>query len=138
MWIQNSITLRARSRGCHVITDELRANLPELKDVSVGIAHIFIQHTSAALTCNESWDPDVREDMETVLNRVVPEDAKYRHDSEGKDDMPAHAKCSLLGSSVTVPISRGDFSLGTWQGIWLAEFRDRARSRTVVVTIHGE
>lgn len=139
-WAQRTIRLAPRSRGCHLVTDEIRKAVAEdLKRFSVGIAHVFIQHTSASLTINENADPDVRKDMEAILNRVVPEKGvAYAHDAEGPDDMPAHGKASLFGSSVTIPITRGDFNLGTWQGIWLCEHRDHGGARSVVITLNGE
>lgn len=138
MWVQKVINLAARPRGCHLVTDEVVKGVPELKTVSVGLCHVHILHTSASLTLNENCDPDVRKDMETVLNRLVPESAAYVHADEGPDDMPAHAKASLLGASVTIPISDGRLHLGTWQGLYLCEHRDHGGSRRLVVTINGE
>src|SRR5690554_2078496 len=115
---QKQITIAAKTRGFHIITDEILKQLPELKEISIGIAHIFIQHTSASLTINENADPSVRRDFETHFKRAVPEDtALYEHTLEGPDDMTSHIKSSLMGASVTVPISKGTFNLGTWQGI---------------------
>lgn len=137
MWTQKTITLRARPRGFHLVTDELLQQLPELKHLSVGLANIFIQHTSASLTINENADPTVRSDMDAHFDRAVPERAPYyQHTYEG--DMPAHIKASLLGASVTVPISKGRLALGTWQGIYLGEHRDHGGSRRIVVTLQGE
>ena len=139
MWFQKTIRLRSRSRGFHLVTAELLAELPELAGIKTGLAHIFIQHTSASLTLNENADPTVRDDMEAHFSHFVPENQHYyRHTLEGADDMPAHIKASLLGSSVTIPIRSGRLALGTWQGIYLGEHRNRAGSRTVVVTLHGE
>ncbi len=139
MWIQKQITLAAKSRGFHLITSELVENLPEIRDFQVGLAHFFIRHTSASLTINENADPTVRSDMESHFSHFVPENAPYyRHTLEGADDMPAHIKSSLLGSSVTVPISKGRLLLGTWQGIYLGEHRDRGGRRTVIATLQGE
>lgn len=138
-WHQKKIRLPALQRGYHLITDLLAAELPELETMKIGLAHIFIQHTSASLTINENADFTVRQDFESHLNKMVPENAPYyKHTLEGPDDMPAHIKASLLGSSVTVPITNGAFNLGTWQGIYLGEHRDRATRRWLVVTLQGE
>jgi secondary thiamine-phosphate synthase enzyme len=138
-WHQQEIRLKARARGFHLVTQEIVAAVPELARFRVGIAHIFIKHTSASLTINENADPDVRADLERWFDQAVPENAPYFvHTAEGPDDMPAHAKASLLGSSVTVPIRDGRLALGTWQGIYLGEHRDQGGSRTIVVTLQGE
>lgn len=138
-WIQTEVTLLPKPRGFHLVTDEIVRQVPELRSFTVGIAHIFIQHTSAALTINENADPTVRHDFEAHFNVLVPEDAPYyRHTAEGPDDMTAHIKASLLGSSVTIPIKNGRLRLGTWQGVYLCEHRNRARGRRLVVTLHGE
>lgn len=138
-WIQKEITLRAKGRGFHLVTDEIVSQLPELDGYRVGIAHIFIKHTSASLALNENADPTVRQDMESHFNEMVPEDAPYYvHTYEGPDDMPAHIKAVLLGASLSLPIKSGRFNLGTWQGIYLCEHRDRARARRLVVTLQGE
>ena len=138
-WIQKSIKLSAKPRGFHVVTHEIERQIPELRDLRIGVAHIFIQHTSASLCINENASSDVRLDMESHFNEMVPENAPYyRHTFEGPDDMPAHIKASLLGSSVTVPVSNGQLNLGTWQGIYLCEHRDRGGSRRLVVTAWGE
>ncbi|MBJ6117687.1 YjbQ family protein [Pontibacter sp. BT310] len=138
IWYQKEIRLPAVQRGFHLITDLIEAQLPELEDIKVGIAHIFIKHTSASLTINEDADPTVRQDFESHFNQMVPENASYyRHTSEGPDDMPAHLKAALLGSSVTVPITNGKFNLGTWQGIYLCEHRNHASKRWIVVTLNG-
>ncbi len=137
-WYQKEIQLRAKSRGIHLITDEISREIPVLSRISVGIAHIFIKHTSASLTLNENADPDVRKDIEAHLNEMVPENAHYYvHTCEGADDMPAHIKTSLFGSSVTVPVSQGKFNLGTWQGIYLCEHRNYGGIRRLVITLHG-
>lgn len=137
-WIQRTITLRPRARGFHLITREITEQLPELSQYTIGTAHIFIQHTSASLAINENADPEVRVDMESHFNQLAPENAPhYIHTYEGPDDMPAHIKAVLLGCSVTLPISNGHFSLGTWQGIYLCEHRDRGGSRRLVVTLSG-
>ena len=138
-WHQKTIRLPALKRGFHLITDLITAELPELENLRIGLAHIFIRHTSASLTINEDADPTVRQDFESHFNKMVPENAPYyRHNSEGSDDMPAHLKASLLGSSVTVPITDGKLNLGTWQGIYLCEHRDHATRRWLVITIQGE
>ena len=137
-WFQREIRLPAVQRGFHLITDLIEAQLPELESIKVGIAHIFIKHTSASLTINEDADPTVRQDIESHFNQMVPENASYyRHTSEGPDDMPAHLKAAILGSSVTVPITNGKFNLGTWQGIYLCEHRNHASKRWLVVTLTG-
>lgn len=140
MIFQKEITLKSRPRGFHLITNEILQQLPELKNISRGIAHIFIQHTSASLTINENADPTVRSDMETFFNRAVPESDMryYEHTLEGTDDMTSHIKSSILGSSVTVPVTGGQFNLGTWQGIYLCEHRNYGGARRIVVTITGE
>lgn len=138
-WVQKEITLSARRRGFHLVTDEIVQQLPELRDFEVGLAHVFIQHTSASLALNENADPTVRQDMEAHFNEMVPEDAPYYvHTYEGPDDMPAHIKAMLLGSSVSVPVHNGRFHLGTWQGIYLCEHRNRGGHRHLVITIHGK
>ena len=139
MWVQREITLEARARGFHLVTREVLGELPEMRDVDVGMLHLLIQHTSASLALNENASPDVRRDFETYFNVAVPEDAPYwTHTLEGADDMPAHIKAALLGPSLTLPISRGRLALGTWQGIYLCEHRDRGGSRSIVATIWGE
>lgn len=137
-WFQKLVTLSPKKRGFHLVTNEILQQIPELKQIEIGLMHVFIQHTSASLTINENADPDVRVDMETIFNRIVPEDNSYQHLDEGKDDMPAHGKCSLLGSSVSVPITSGRPAFGTWQGIYLCEHRNRAGNRNLVVTINGQ
>ncbi|MGN5290835.1 secondary thiamine-phosphate synthase enzyme YjbQ [Aeromonas sp. 11P] len=133
------MTLKPRSRGFHLVTDELVAKLPMLADYRVGMAHLLLQHTSASLTLNENCDPSVRSDMEAHLHRLVPEDAPYyRHTYEGPDDMPAHIKSSLLGVSLLLPVRDGQLALGTWQGIWLGEHRVDGGARKVLVTLQGE
>jgi secondary thiamine-phosphate synthase enzyme len=137
-WFQRELTLSRRPRGFHLITDELLTALPELKQVRAGLLHIFIQHTSASLSINENADPDVPADLESSFSAIAPEHFPYRHTIEGPDDMPAHVKASLLGNSVTIPIREGRLALGTWQGIYLCEHRNRANRRTLVLTIHGD
>ncbi len=139
MWIQREITLDPRPRGFHLITGEVMQSLPELGLVSVGLLHLLIRHTSASLTLNENASPDVRRDFETWFGQAVPERAPYwTHTLEGPDDMPAHIKSSLLGPSLTIPVSGGRLALGTWQGIYLCEHRNRGGARSLVATIWGE
>ena len=139
MWIQKEILLQPRQRGFHLITDEVINNIPELIDISIGSLSIFIKHTSASLTINEDADPTVRIDFESYFNEAVPENAPYyKHTIEGPDDMPAHLKSSILGSSITVPISDGKLNLGTWQGIYLCEHRNKKTTRKIVITINGQ
>lgn len=139
MWFQKEISLKARSRGFHVITHEIEKEIPELRKLKVGIANIFIKHTSASLTLNENVSRDVLSDMEEHFNKMVPENMPYyQHIFEGADDMPAHIKSSLLGPSLTIPIKDGQLNLGTWQGIYLCEHRDYGGSRRVVITLMGE
>jgi secondary thiamine-phosphate synthase enzyme len=138
-WFQKEILLSQKARGFHLITDEIVRQMPELGEFEIGLAHIFIKHTSASLALNESYDPEVRVDMESHFNHLVPENAPYFvHTYEGSDDMPAHIKAALLGSSVSIPISSGRLSLGTWQGIYLCEHRNRSRRRRLVVTLSGQ
>ncbi len=136
--IQKELSLKPRSRGFHIITDEVLSHIPALKEIKQGIANIFIKHTSASLSINENADPSVRTDMETHFNLMVPEDARhYEHTLEGPDDMTSHIKTSILGSSLTIPITNGKLNLGTWQGIYLCEHRNHGGSRKIVVTIIG-
>jgi secondary thiamine-phosphate synthase enzyme len=138
MWYQREIRLPAVRRGFHLITDLIMAQLPEMEEIKIGIAHIFIKHTSASLTINEDADATVRQDFESHFNKMVPENQSYyRHTSEGPDDMPAHLKAAILGNSLTIPITNGNFNLGTWQGIYLCEHRNHAGKRTVVITLNG-
>jgi secondary thiamine-phosphate synthase enzyme len=139
MWLQREIRLDPRPRGFHLVTAEVTSALPELRDVRAGLLHLFIRHTSASLTLNENASPDVRRDFEAWFNRAVPEDAPYwTHTDEGPDDMPAHIKASLLGPSLSLPVNGGRLALGTWQGIYLCEHRDRGGSRSLLATLHGE
>jgi len=138
-WFQKQITLPPKRRGFHLVTREIESQLPELKDYAVGLAHIFIQHTSASLAINENADPTVRQDMESHFNKMVPENAPYYvHTAEGPDDMPAHLKAVLLGSSLTIPVTNGRLNLGTWQGIYLCEHRNHGGARRLVITLTGE
>lgn len=139
MWFQQRITLTPKSRGYHLITDEVICQLKELDNITTGLLHLFIQHTSASLTINENADPTVRQDMETHINKMVPDNmAYYLHNYEGDDDMPAHIKTSLIGSDVTIPITNGKLALGMWQGIVLGEHRNRAGSRLLIATLSGQ
>lgn len=138
MWFQQHIQLRPRTRGFHLVTAELLGQLPQIKSIKIGLAHFFIQHTSASLVINENADPDVRVDLEAHLNRMVPDNAAhFIHRDEGPDDMPAHVKSCLLGSSLTIPISEGRLLLGTWQGIYLGEHRNHGGARSVIATLSG-
>ena len=139
MWHQRQIRLRPRPRGFHLVTREVAEGVPELAELRVGLAHVHILHTSASLTLNENASPDVRDDFASWFDAVVPEDAPYwTHTVEGPDDMPAHIKASLLGPSVTLPVSDGRLAVGTWQGIYLCEHRDHGGPRSLVVTLTGE
>ena len=136
---QKEIKLKSLSRGFHLITNEITEQLPEMKGIKTGIALLLLKHTSASLTLNENFDPDVRRDFESYFNYIVKENEPYyRHTSEGGDDMPAHIKSSMLGTSLTLPVTNGRFNLGTWQGIYLCEHRNHGGSRRIIITIHGE
>jgi secondary thiamine-phosphate synthase enzyme len=136
---QKLFTLTPKSRGFHLITDEITVQLAgEIREIRAGILNVFIQHTSASLTINENADPTVRQDFETHFNRAVPEDTSlYRHTLEGTDDMTSHIKSSIIGSSVSIPVTDGSLNLGSWQGIYLCEHRNNGGSRKVVVTLWG-
>lgn len=136
-WDQVKFTLPARSKGSYLITDEVLRNVPQIKDYKVGLLHLFLQHTSAGLTLNENCDPDVREDMTTSLDRVAPEGDFYIHADEGPDDMPGHVKSSVVGVSLSIPILNGRLAVGTWQGVYLCEFRKYMHRRSIVATIQG-
>jgi secondary thiamine-phosphate synthase enzyme len=137
-WYQKTFALQARPRGFHVVTREVLEHLPELREIEIGLLHLFIQHTSASLTINENVSPDVRGDLERQLNWLAPENAPYyEHTLEGADDMPAHIKASLLGSGVTIPIGQGKLLLGTWQAIYLGEHRNPGGARRLVATLYG-
>ena len=139
MWKQKEIIIKNKSRGFHLITDEIIKKLPELKKINIGIVHIFINHTSASLTINENADSSVKTDLESHFNIMVPEREKfYTHTSEGRDDMPAHLKTAILGNSRSIPIKNGDLNLGIWQGVFLCEHRNKINSRKITVTINGE
>jgi len=137
-WYQTELRLTPRRRGFHLVTAEVEGALREMPRFTVGLLHVFIRHTSASLSINENADPDVPRDLEAAVNAIAPEDFPYVHTIEGPDDMPAHVKAALLGSSVTVPIRAGRLALGTWQGIYLCEHRDRAGPRQLVLTACGE
>lgn len=142
-WFQKKIPLQARSRGVYLITDEVVQSLPELKEYKIGTVNLFLQHTSAGLSLNENWDSDVRFDMNNALNELIPDDvdgSKYAHSQagEGPDDMAGHIKSTLVGASVTIPITNGRLATGTWQGIYLLEFRDYKHQRNIIATINGQ
>jgi secondary thiamine-phosphate synthase enzyme len=137
-WVQKTVRLTPRKRGFHLVTDEIVESFPELRDIRVGLLHLFIQHTSASISINENADPDVPKDLEMAFNQIAREDFPYVHTIEGSDDMPAHVKASMLGSSVSVPVRDGEMCLGTWQGIYLCEHRNRASGRSLVLTLLGE
>lgn len=138
MWLQRSIDIPPKRRGLYLITAQIEDALPELASCKAGLLHIFIQHTSAGVTINENADSDVPLDLADAMDALAPETFPYRHTCEGPDDMPAHVKAALTGSSVTVPVANGRLSLGTWQGVYLCEFRNRASARRFVLTLHGE
>ena len=139
MWIQKNITIGKKEKGFHLITDQLINHVPEINKIYIGLLHVFILHTSASITLNENMDSSVRDDFESFFNHLVPEKQNYfTHTYEGSDDMPAHLKSSILGSSIIIPISRGSLKLGTWQGIYLCEHRKHASARNMVLTIHGK
>jgi secondary thiamine-phosphate synthase enzyme len=137
-WYQREVKLERYRRGFHLITDQVVSAMPELASVKIGLLHIFIMHTSASLTINENADSDVLRDMESSLNVIAPEDFPYRHTVEGPDDMPAHVKAALIGSSLAVPVRDGRLVLGTWQGIYLCEHRNHASARRLTLTLQGE
>jgi secondary thiamine-phosphate synthase enzyme len=137
-WVQRTLELPPYSRGFHLVTRSVVTALPELARTETGILHIFIQHTSASISINENADPEVPGDLERAFNSLAPEDFPYTHTTEGPDDMPAHVKAALLGSSLSIPVGHGRLCLGTWQGIYLCEHRDRASGRTLVLTLFGE
>jgi len=141
MWIQKEIRLSPKARGFHLVTNEVLNQLPEIKNIQIGLLNVFIKHTSASasLTINENADPTVRQDFESYFNRVVPEDEPYyKHLDEGSDDLPAHLKASILGCSLNIPISAGKLNMGIWQGIYLCEHRNHGGSRALVITLQGE
>src|SRR3954452_2286011 len=139
MWHQREVRLRARPRGFHLVTDEVVDAVPELSEVRVGLAHLFLQHTSASLTLNENASADVRRDFASWFDRAVPDGAQYfDHTLEGDDDMPAHIKAALTGVGLMLPVAQGRLALGTWQGVYLCEHRDNGGARSLVVTLFGE
>jgi secondary thiamine-phosphate synthase enzyme len=138
MWLQREITLEPRPRGFHLVTGEVERALPELDELQVGICHVFIRHTSASLTLNENASPDVRRDFSRWFDEAVPERFDWEHSLEGPDDMPAHIKASLLGPSLSLPVSDGRLALGTWQGIYLCEHRDHGGARSLRATLSGQ
>lgn len=139
MWIQREIRLKSRTRGFHLITNEILEQLPELQNFSIGMLNIFIKHTSASLSINENADPTVRQDFENYFNRAVPEDEPYYlHLDEGSDDLPAHLKASILGCNLNIPVANGRLNMGIWQGIYLCEHRNHGGSRSLVLSLHGE
>jgi len=139
IWIQKEIKLKPYPRGFHLITNEILRQFPEINKVKIGTVHLLLKHTSASLTLNENFDSDVRKDMESYFNNTVKENERYYlHTSEGSDDMPAHIKSSILGTSLTLPVTDGRFNLGIWQGIYLCEHRKSAGSRTIIITLSGE
>jgi len=137
-WLQKRLALSPRPRGFHLITDDVLRAIPELSEIRVGLLHVFIRHTSASLTINENADSDVRRDLESSLNHLAAEDFPYVHTLEGPDDMPAHVKASLMGSSLTIPVADGTLALGTWQGVYLCEHRNHGGARSLVLTLWGE
>jgi secondary thiamine-phosphate synthase enzyme len=138
MWLQRELTLAPRPRGFHLITTEVLSALPELRELSIGLLHLLLRHTSASLTLNENASPDVRRDFEAWFSAAVPEDGPWTHTLEGPDDMPAHIKASLLGPALTLPVSDGRVALGVWQGLYLCEHRDRGGRRSLLATVWGE
>ncbi len=139
IFFQKEISLSSKKRGFHLVTDEIIRQLPEIKNIKTGLTNFFIKHTSASLALNENADPTVRMDMESHFNKMVPENAPYyQHNTEGSDDMPAHLKSVIIGSSINIPITNGRLNLGVWQGIYLCEHRNYGGSREIVVTIFGE
>jgi len=137
MWTQRLVTLGPRPRGIHLVTREVLAAVPELREVDAGLLHVFLRHTSASLTLNENASPDVRRDLNAWLDDAVPEDRTWEHDLEGPDDMPAHVKASLMGPALLLPVAGGRLALGTWQGIYLCEHRDQGGPREVLLTLQG-
>ena len=139
MWVQKKINLLAKQRGFHLVSNEIITAIPELKQIKVGLLHLFIQHTSASLAINENADPDVRIDMEAYFNQAIPENEPYyRHVLEGSDDMPAHLKSVVLGGDLTIPVANGQLQMGIWQGIYLCEHRNSAGNRKIIATLNGE
>ena len=138
LWIQREIRLPAVRRGFHLVTHHIEHEIPEVQTLECEILHLFIKHTSASLSINENADPDVPIDLESSMNAIAPENFPYRHTCEGPDDMPAHVKCSLIGSSLNIPVTNGRLNMGTWQGIYLCEHRNHGGNRKVVITLQGQ
>jgi secondary thiamine-phosphate synthase enzyme len=138
LWVQRQLQLPPLRRGFHLITHEVVDKLPELRSIQIGLLHVFVQHTSASLTINENADPDVPGDLERALDALAPENFPHQHTLEGPDDMPAHVKASLLGSSISMPVHNGQLCLGTWQGIYLCEHRNRGTPRRLILTLYGQ
>ena len=139
MWYQKEIIIKNKNRGFHLITDDIIQNFTELNNISIGLLHLFIKHTSASLTVNENYNQNVRNDFETHFNKMVPEGPQYyTHHEEGPDDMPAHIKTSILGNTLIIPIKDGSLNLGTWQGIYLCEHRNNCDKRKLVLTLQGD
>jgi secondary thiamine-phosphate synthase enzyme len=137
-WIQKEISLKPKPRGFHLVTNEIIQQLPELQNIRTGLLHLLLKHTSASITLNENFDPDVRADLEKYFYKTVKENEPYyEHNSEGADDMPAHIKSILIGNSLIIPVTSGKLNLGTWQGIYLCEHRNSAGSRKIVATLNG-
>lgn len=137
-WFQKEVRLSPRGQGVYLVTDELLSQVPELSQFKIGMANFFVKHTSAGITLNENYDPDVRTDMSNAFAKIAPESEEYLHNDEGPDDMPAHIRAALVGVSVDVPIRNGRLCTGTWQGIYLCEFRKYRHTRTIVVTLNGD
>lgn len=138
VWLQETINLDPKSEGMYLIDNEIKHKFPQIRNVKVGLLHLFIKHTSAGLCINENYDPDVRTDMMGAVDRMFPVSDVYLHQDEGPDDMPSHLKSVFVGNSVTIPIKNGQFNVGTWQGVYLCEFRKAPHSRRVVATLNGE
>ena len=139
MWLQKEVTVKSKNRGFHLITNEVKNNIPELSSIKIGILHVFIKHSSASITINENSDKSVRIDFERHFNEMIPDDSKnYTHIYEGPDDMSAHIKSSILGNSLSIPIKNGELQLGVWQGIYLCEHRNEIRQRKLILTINGK
>ena len=139
MWFQTKVTLKNYSRGFHIITDYILNNTPHIKEISYGLLNLFIQHTSASISINESSDPTVRQDLENHFNKLIPENQPYyKHTFEGPDDIPAHIKSSIFGSSLCIPIQNGKLALGIWQGIYLCEHRNHGGERSIIITVNGK
>lgn len=137
-WFQRKLTLPPKSRGFHLVTQDILNQIPEIGEIQIGFLQVFLQHTSASISVNENADPDVRVDMETAMNHICPEDMPFIHTCEGSDDMPAHVKSSMIGCQLMVPISEGKLALGTWQGLYLCEHRNQGGPRRLVVTVFGQ